>query len=130
MSMMTQGFYMPFAAAHGFRIPQDIGIVGADDSARCRQVVRPYLSGVRMPRNYIGYDAAMWHQHCSGKPSEQRCQLIAPYGVHGRESTMLTSGTGKNPIAEGFKLLKGNLANIDVYCCQTITSKVPPCTVE
>jgi len=74
------------APACGIRIPEDIAVMGMDDTVLCR-LSRPPLSSVRFPGERVGYEAArVLDLLMRGKkaPAEIR---IPPEGIVARQST-------------------------------------------
>jgi LacI family transcriptional regulator len=75
----------------GFRVPDDVAIVGVDDDDLLCELARPSLSSVSLPGRRIGYEAAMlldrWLR--DGSPPKDSVVVLPPAGVVVRQSSDL-----------------------------------------
>lgn len=72
----------------GRQIPEDIAIIGVDNSELHCELMRPRLSSVVQPAARIGYEAAMLLENLmNGEPNPTRPLLLQPTRIVCREST-------------------------------------------
>jgi LacI family transcriptional regulator len=72
----------------GFRIPEDIALVGADNDTLECELIRPALSSVFIPWLEVGRSAAkLVRRALSGQSIEGERIVISPVGVVGRRSS-------------------------------------------
>ena len=76
----------------GFQVPDDVAILGGDDDELLCESVQPSLSGIIVPAEQIGHEAArlllslLHHRRAKAPP---RCAL-PPLGISARASTEIT----------------------------------------
>jgi LacI family transcriptional regulator len=76
----------------GFRVPDDVAIVGVDDDDLLCELARPSLSSVALPGERIGYEAArVLDQLLRGEAPAERALVLRPPGVVVRQSSNLMS---------------------------------------
>ena len=91
----------------GFRIPEDVAIVGADNEARC-QFCNPPLSSIRMNVERMGYEAAkLLDSLMKGESLPEKGIMIPPIGVMTRQSTD-TLATADWLVAEAARFIREN----------------------
>lgn len=74
--------------ALSIRVPDDVALLGADNSEIVCELSHPPLSSVRISRERIGYLAAeMLHNLMRGKPAPKEPVLLPPDGIAKRLST-------------------------------------------
>ncbi|MFO0787895.1 MAG: XylR family transcriptional regulator [Pirellulales bacterium] len=78
--------------ASGFKVPEQVALLGVDnDDAECR-LARPQLSSVEIPSEQIGYEAArILDQILSGEPAPTKPIFLPPIRVVSRQSTDTTA---------------------------------------
>ena len=74
----------------GWRIPEDIALLGVDDDELLCESSRPTLSSIRTPAHTIGYEAArIVRRMLRGEPQSSQPSTIPPGGITVRGSTDL-----------------------------------------
>ncbi|HEY3320298.1 MAG TPA: DNA-binding transcriptional regulator [Planctomycetota bacterium] len=74
--------------AIGFRVPDDVALIGADNSEIVCELSNPQLSSVRIPRERVGFLAGeMLHHLMDGKPEPAEFMLLPPDGIALRRSS-------------------------------------------
>lgn len=72
----------------GIRIPEELALVGTDDSLSVCEMCSPPLSSVHLPWERVGYEAAaMLDRMMNGEKPQKSPILIAPTGVTVRQSS-------------------------------------------
>lgn len=75
----------------GRRVPEDVGIIGVDNSEIDCEFGSPTLTSIACDWRLVGYQTArLLGRLMRGQPAPRRDQLIAPSGVIARESTDVT----------------------------------------
>lgn len=75
------------AIHHGMSVPDEVAVLGEDDELLC-EAVRPSLSGVVIPSEQIGIEAAnMLNQQMQGKKLKKNELAMEPTGIVSRAST-------------------------------------------
>ena len=75
------------AINRGFRVPEDVAVLGDDDELLCNSV-HPPLSGVSLPSEQIGMEAAaMLDALMHGNELKKQKVTVAPSGIFSRAST-------------------------------------------
>lgn len=76
------------AKATGFRIPDDIAVLSGDDDELLCEMCDPTLSGIVVPSEQMGYEAARSiAQQLNGEPAEPIATRFKPTGIIARVST-------------------------------------------
>jgi len=95
------------AMHRGIQIPEDIAVLGDDDELLC-EAAQPPLSGVKVPSEQIGLEAAaILHQLMQGKKVAQRELKLAPSGVVSRASTDVLAISDEE-VAEAIRLIRSS----------------------
>jgi len=81
----------------GFQIPDDVAILGGDDDELLCESVQPSLSGIIVPAEQIGHEAAAMLPHRRAKIPPRR--QMAPLGISARASTDLLAIDDKDVVA-------------------------------
>ena len=99
---------MAVARQEGLRVPQDLAVVGVDDSARCVNA-EPTLTSVAPDWEAGAFLAAeALDLSLKGKPTEGR-RAFRPLGLVSRGSTRRTSwGAGENRVREAVAFIREN----------------------
>ena len=72
----------------GVRIPEDVLVIGGDEDDLLCEACHPSLTGIEVPSEQIGHDAAeLLDKLMCGQRAPKRPKLIAPIGVVSRLST-------------------------------------------
>jgi LacI family transcriptional regulator len=75
-------------SATGFRIPEDVALIGVDNDLAFCEVLRPSLSSVRANHTQVGYTAAsLLTEMMNGKTDVPNITRITPYAIEVRQST-------------------------------------------
>jgi LacI family transcriptional regulator len=88
---IERGVHVILAArAAGLRVPDDVAVLGGDDDEILCLAVKPTLSGILVPSQQIGYEAAALLDHLMhGGPAPNSPMLMQPAGISARASTDL-----------------------------------------
>lgn len=79
--------FMSAVKVAGYRVPDDVAVVGVDDDIRC-EFCKPMLSSINLNADRIGYEAAaLLDRLLQGEPAPDQPILIPPLGVMVRAST-------------------------------------------
>lgn len=96
------------AADLGWRIPEQISVIGVGNSTLGCMLDRPYLSSVALDSIQIGHRAgALLADLIAGKPAPKSPILIPPKGVVARETTGV--GVADEDVARAVAMLRANL---------------------
>lgn len=80
--------FIQFCRQEGFRIPEDISVIGVGNDELLCNVSNPPLSSIRMPVERVGYDAAvLLDAILNGRKNVKRKNFLPPAGMVGRQST-------------------------------------------
>ena len=92
----------------GWRVPEDIAVLGAGDDDFLVAFERIPLSSVRLPAKKIGYQAGAEIDRLmsGGKPSASSVGL-APIGIHARQSTDVLF-VGDEVVAKALRFIRSN----------------------
>ena len=72
----------------GLHVPEEVAILGSDYDELLCETCMPSLSGVAVPSEQLGYEAALQlHRLMRGEPASAGPILIEPHGVVARHST-------------------------------------------
>ena len=97
------------AMQRGFRVPEDVAVLGDDDEVLCGSV-QPPLSGVVLPSEQIGLEAAaMLDRLMQGKKPPQQEVLVAPTGIVSRASTDVLA-IDDQEVIEAVRMIRGNVS--------------------
>jgi LacI family transcriptional regulator len=76
------------AVGRGMRVPDDVAVLAGDDDDLLCSAVRPTLSGLIVPAEQVGHDAAeMLDRLMKGETVEQASLHLPPTGIAARNST-------------------------------------------
>ena len=89
----------------GLRVPDEVAVLGDDDELLC-EAVQPSLSGVKVPSEQIGLEAAaMLHKLMEGQPLERQEISLEPTGIVARTSTDILAIEDQE-LAEAVRLIR------------------------
>lgn len=97
------------AIHHGLSVPDDVAVLGDDDELLC-EAVQPSLSGVIVPSEQIGLEAAaMLQKLMCGKVLKKKEKEIAldPTGIVSRVSTDVLA-TNDSDLSDAIRLIRAN----------------------
>jgi LacI family transcriptional regulator len=98
------------AIHRGLQVPEDIAVLGDDDELLC-EAVQPPLSGVKVPSEQIGLEAAaILDQLMSGETVARREVKLAPTGVVCRASTDVLA-VADQEVAEAIRLIRSSASH-------------------
>lgn len=98
------------AMHRGIQVPEAIAVLGDDDDLLC-EAVQPPLSGVNVPSEQIGLEAAaILDQLMKGKKVAQREVRLAPTGVVCRASTDVLA-IADEEVAEAIRLIRSSASH-------------------
>lgn len=97
--------------ARGLDVPADVAVLCGDDDDLLNELATPPLSGILVPSEQIGYEAAaMLDAIMSGEPCETDRLLLDPTAVETRQSTD-TLAIGDPEIADAVRFIRENWAS-------------------
>ncbi|QDU57231.1 AraC family transcriptional regulator [Aeoliella mucimassa] len=98
------------AMHRGFRVPDDVAVLGDDDELLCNSV-HPPLSGVVLPSEQIGLKAAaMIHALMEGRPLDERVITVAPTAIEPRASTDVLA-IDDTEVASAVRIIRNRASN-------------------
>jgi LacI family transcriptional regulator len=98
------------AVHRGIKVPEEVAVLGDDDELLC-EAVQPPLSGVNVPSEQIGLEAAaILDQLIKGEVVACRERKLAPTGVVSRASTDVLA-IDDQEVAEAIRLIRSSASH-------------------
>ena len=92
----------------GYRVPDDIAVIGVNDDPLICESTNPHLSAVIQPAERIGYLAAeLLELLMHGKPVAEKTTFVQPLGVADRRSTDMMA-TEDNDVRTALRFIRNN----------------------
>ncbi len=80
--------FIQFCRQYGFRVPEDVAVMGVGNDELLCNISNPPLSSIRTPIERVGYDAAvLLEQMLNGGGVPQKKHFLPPMGLVSRQST-------------------------------------------